>query len=455
MQIRTRLTWQFFLTVAALLALTLGFVYYRFKRSQEDEFYRGLRFKAEMTAKMVLRQEDKIIFPAEEPTSEALFPLNDAVVIYNDRQEKVFAVNPGAAALPQATFDGIKELGECRITYSNLPALGIRHKSAGGNTYIVVAASVFQSEELKKLRNILMLSLLIAVALAALGGWFFAGRAMAPVSKVINEVERILPSNLSTRLPSSENNDEIGRLAATFNGLLDRIYFAFQMQKRFISNVSHELKNPVSVVISQIEVTLDRDRSKEEYQETLQSVLDDTRNMADMTEKLLQMARVYSDDSNIALALIRLDELVLNVRESLLRARPEYHIYFELDAASLEREEPWCRGNEALLRLAVANLIDNGCKFAPDKTVRVQLSADAVSRQWVLTISDKGPGIPEVDLPLVFQPFYRGAQQAKAPGSGIGLSLVESILKLHQAQISVQSAPGEGVVMRLVFPPNL
>ena len=108
-------------------------------------------------------------------------------------------------------------------------------------------------------------------------------------------------------------------------------------------------------------------------------------------------------------------------------------------------------GNEALLKLAISNLVENGCKFSPDKAVYLILKRGAVGG-LELFIQDNGPGIPDKDLPLVFQPFYRGVQQAKAPGSGIGLSLVDSILRLHQTTIEITSNPKGGTIFRLCFP---
>jgi signal transduction histidine kinase len=255
---------------------------------------------------------------------------------------------------------------------------------------------------------------------------------------------------MSARLNETPNRDEIGRLVHTFNRLLDRIYFAFQMQKRFISNVSHELKNPISVIIAQLEVGLNKPKTNEEYREILQSVLEDSKSMADITEKLLQMARVYSEDSNISFTTLRLDEILLQVRAALLRAKPTYHILFDLTGDIDSEVQLDIKGNEALLRLALTNLIDNGCKFSPDHTVKTTISAYS-NGTLELIIQDNGPGIPKEDLPLIFQPFYRGVQQTKVAGSGIGLSLVESILRLHQAKIEVASEIGKGTQMRLLF----
>jgi signal transduction histidine kinase len=452
MQIRTRLTLQFIITVASILALALGFVYVRYKRSLEEEFYRGLRFKAIMTAQMVLRQEDKIIFPNQEETdSPNLLPASEAIAIYNVKKQRVFALNQGRNALPEQTFEGIRSLGECRITFGDLPALGIKHYSVSGNEYVVVAASVFQSEELKQLRNILLLSFFIAVTLVALGGWFFAGQALAPVSRIVDQVERILPSNLGVLLQSPTTNDEIGRLVQTFNRLLDRIYFAFQMQKRFVSNVSHELKNPISIIIAQLEVSLGRSRTAEAYRETMESVLEDSKHMAEITDKLLQMARVYSEDSSISFSDIQMDTLVLQVREMLLRGHSDYTISVDFDLAIPDNSSMIVVGNEPLLKLAISNLIENGCKFSPDKSVSLVVTKGG-DGGLVLLIKDKGPGIPAADLPLVFQPFYRGVQQAKAPGSGIGLSLVDSILRLHQTVIEISTNPEGGTIFRLCFP---
>lgn len=452
MQIRTRLTLQFILTVATILLLTLGIIYVRYKSSLQDEFYRGMRYKAVMTANLVLRQEDQFSFDAGGRTAPVsnLLPASEAFAMYNVQHQQVFAFNAGLTPLSENDFDLIRSQGEYRFQYGRLSSMGIKHQSGTGREYVIVVGSVFESEELKKLQNILIFSFLIAVTIIALGGWFFAGQAMAPVSRIVNEVDKILPSNMNTRLREPESPDEIGRLVNTFNRLLDRIYFAFQMQKRFISNVSHELKNPISVIISQLEVGLYRERSAPEYQETMQSVLDDSRSLAEITEKLLQMARVYSEDSNVAFEDLRLDELILQVRTALLRARPEYRIGFDIKGDTDVETSLDIHGNEPLLKLAFTNLIENGCKFSPDKTVQVNIITFPDKRPE-LEIADNGPGIPEEDLPMIFQPFYRGVQQARAPGSGIGLSLVDSILRLHHIRLEIQSKKGLGTTFRLFF----
>ncbi|MFZ4476598.1 MAG: sensor histidine kinase [Saprospiraceae bacterium] len=458
MQIRSRLTLQFILTVAAIMLLTLGFIYIQYRQTMEDEFYSGLRFKAMMTANMVLRHEEEFdardTIQSDTNRQESVLPIKQMVAIFDMERKQIFSMNAPEEKLRESTYQLTASQGECCIHYCGLPALALRTLSPSGRPYVVVAASEFRTDHLQNLQNILIAGFFISIGLVAFVGYIFSGRAMAPVSRIVNEVDAILPSDLSARLQSPENNDEIARLINTFNRMLDRIQVAFQMQKRFVSNVSHELKNPISVIVSQLEVALNRERSPQDYQHTLRSVLDDSYAMADITEKLLQISRVHSEDSHIEFVALRLDELVLQVQSGLLRSKPDYHILFDMEGNIEQEEQLIIAGNEALLRLALSNLIDNGCKFSPDHRVSLKLLAKN-GKKPVLELIDNGPGIPAEDLPYIFQPFYRGIQQAKVAGSGIGLSLVDSILRLHHIQFQVISESGKGTKITLRFPEQL
>lgn len=453
MQIRTKLTLQFITIVAGILLLSQYFIYFKFGKITEDEFYESLRSKALMTAEMVLHDEDKL-----KPLSDTVvgaaqtLPFHENIVIYNAGLQRIFAFNRDSKPLTDAALAGLKSQGERRFLHGSLHALSLRHKSLSGQEYIILAESVFNSEDLNNLRNILIVSFFLCIGMVALGGWFYAGQALSPVSRIVNQVDKILPSDLSARLDPPNYKDEISRLVITFNRLLDRIQFAFRMQKSFISNVSHELKNPLSIIISQLEIALDkRQRSTDEYRGTISSVLEDTRELSDVTEKLLQLARVYSEGANISFEQVRLDEIMLQTRATLLRLHPDYHIAFDIEGMPETEEQLCVLGNESLLRSAFLNLMDNGCKFSPDKRVEVKIYFEPDGKHLV-EITDKGPGIPNKDLQLIFQPFYRSSQNIHVRGSGIGLSLVDSILKLHHIALDVASTQGKGTTFKLNFP---
>ena len=219
----------------------------------------------------------------------------------------------------------------------------------------------------------------------------------------------------------------------------------------FLSNISHELKNPLNVIVSQVEVTLDKERSKEDYQHTLHSVLSDVKELNEVAEKLMQLARINADDSTIQFQSLRIDELIWQSKESLRKNHPDYTIYFDVHNLPEQESQLFIMGNEQLLRTAFVNLMDNGCKFSPGKSVNITLSFTPENKVCV-EIIDKGPGIPEQEIPMVFDPFYRSSKTSAVKGSGIGLSLVNSILKLHNIDLGIRSKVGEGTTLKLMFP---
>jgi signal transduction histidine kinase len=450
------LTIQFILLAAGILLIALCYVYFKFRQMTEQEFYDGLRSKALMTAEMVLQGEEEIKPLPPTLTRQETGNLNPArqnVVIYNTFFQKIFAFNNADEPHSEKILAVVESGKEQYFQHGERYAIGLKHVSRSGKEYIVVAESPFSSEPLKSLRNILIFTFLFGVGLVAAGGWFYAGQAMSPVSRIVNQVDNILPSDLSARLESSDNQDEISRLVHTFNRMLGRIQVAFQMQKNFISNVSHELRNPLSVILSQIDVALDKHRSAAEYQATLQSVQEDTRELSQVAEKLLQLARISSEQDSIALGAVRLDEVLFQARNNLLKSHADYHVQLDFETMPDSEEDFFVRGNEHLLRAALQNLMENGCKFSPDKKVAVRVRFDPSGRHQV-RIADNGPGIPQAELPHIFQPFYRSQQSRQVRGFGIGLSLVDTIAKIHQINLDVRSDPGKGTMFILDFKQN-
>jgi len=455
MQIRFRLTLQFILIAAGILVAAFLYVHIQFKLNLQDEYYKSLRSKALIIAEMVAgtktdEQEFKIQAPGEFSSPLAAeYPEN--ISIYTLEGKRLYTFNPAPDDITQSSFQEVRETGECKFAHGKFNALGILYQNKSGEKYIVIAESVFDQVHIQNLTQILIVVFLLSITLVAAGGWFFARQALSPVSAIMNQVDALLPTDMSHRLEATNQRDELSRLVITFNKLLDRIQHAFKNQKLFLSNISHELKNPLNVIVSQVEVTLDKERSTEDYQHTLNSVLADVKELNEVAEKLMQLARINADDSTIQFQSIRIDELVWQCKESLLKNHPEYTIYFDVINLPEKEQLLYINGNEQLLRTAIVNLIDNGCKFSPDKTVKVSLSFDPEGH-CSIEITDKGPGIPENELPLVFNPFYRSPKTSAVKGSGIGLSLVNTILKLHHVELNVHSKPGEGTTFVLRFP---
>jgi signal transduction histidine kinase len=455
MQIRFRLTIQFILIAAGILLASFFYIYFQFGKNLQDEFYDSLRSKAYIIAEMVAgRKGDNLAFEIKTPTelfSQLGGDYPENITIYNLGGQRIYTFNPAPENVRQETLDDIKQTGECHFQNGKFHAMGLLYTNRLGETYIVIVESVLNQMHLINLTKILLLVFFISITLVAIGGWFFARQALSPVSDIMNEVDAILPTDMSHRLETSDQQDELSRLVITFNKLLDRIQQVFRMQKMFLSNVSHELKNPLNVIISQAEVTLDKERNIEDYQHVLSSILADAKDLNADTDKLMQMARINSDGTSVQLQPYRIDEIIWQSKETLLKIHPEYSINFEVVNLPEDEEKLFVLANEQLLKTALVNLMDNGCKFSTDKSVKVKLSF-LQNNGARIEIIDKGPGIPEEELPLIFEAFYRSSLTANIKGTGIGLALVDSIIKIHRIDMSIKSKPGRGTTFILKFP---
>ena len=452
MKIRNRLTLQFIAICVVIFAMALIFIFQLFRRYVENEFYTHLENKGRMTASMVLQKELELeTINLQSSSANSDLPSLGNISIYDDRFKCVFTLNTVSRAIAESDLSKIPEKGAYRFLNGKFRAIGVIERAPSGRQFFVVAEQEPDLSKLDKLRNILFLAFFLVIAIVAAGGWFYAGQALMPVSFIVNEVEAILPSNLSRRLNHNDNRDELSHLTDTFNQLLDRIEHAFQLQRGFISNVSHELKNPIAMMDAQLQLARNKPRTIEEYDRVLVSLHEDIQELSDTIEKLLQLARIHSGSQQAMFSDIRLDELVYQSKAILQRTNPHYTINILIKKLPENEHELCIRGEEFLLRTAVMNLIDNCCKFSPDHKARVIIDFD---KAQPLVVEDDGPGIPEQDLPFIFEPFYRGKRGSRQKGSGIGLSLVRSIFELFHLRLKVESVDGQGTKFLVAFPRN-
>jgi signal transduction histidine kinase len=241
--------------------------------------------------------------------------------------------------------------------------------------------------------------------------------------------------------------DEIAELAITFNQMLDRLEQSFDAQKQFVSNISHELRTPLSGVIGELQLANSRERTIEEYQQVLELVLQDARKMEKLSNNLLNLAKASYNATEIAFTEIRLDELLIDARQEVLKANPYYYITIQFDKEIEEGTSVSVNGNEYLLKVAFINLIENGCKFSENKTCAITIGYR--HDKTILQFKDNGAGIPEEELPYIFNSFYRGSNKKYADGNGIGLTLTQKIISLHKGAIYVASSNEQGTIFTI------
>lgn len=232
--------------------------------------------------------------------------------------------------------------------------------------------------------------------------------------------------------------------------MLDRLENSFDAQKYFVSNISHELRTPLSTIVGELQIALIKDRSAPEYKEVIQLALADAQKLARLSNGLLDLAKASYDQTEIGRKQLRIDELLLDARNAVIKSNEGYRVDIQFEQEIENDDLISVNGNEYLLKVAFMNLMENACKFSADHQCTVTIHYQ--ERVLVLRFTDKGIGIPVTDLPNIFTAFYRGNNQGYATGNGIGLSLTQKILAMHQGVISVTSTPGAGSAFTVELP---
>lgn len=267
--------------------------------------------------------------------------------------------------------------------------------------------------------------------------------------EMVTIISSIYPKNVEKRLDTS-TEDTFTPIKNAINDLLDRIEGAFQLQQTFISNFSHELKNPLMKMVSQLEMAIVKERDHAEYQRIIRSVLDDLKELGHLSDTLLELAKVGNNQTEFIPASLRIDELLFDAREYLLTGSRDCRIRIDFAADALTEEDLTVLGNAHLLRTAFVNLMENGCKFSYDGLVHVRCGRE--DNFVVVSIKNKGFGIKSSDIPHLYDPFFRAENTASYKGYGIGLPLVHRIIRHHKGDIRVFSVENEETDFQICLP---
>ncbi|GAA4440131.1 HAMP domain-containing sensor histidine kinase [Ravibacter arvi] len=452
MKIRTRLTILFTLITASILLVFASIIILSAKKSRESEFFGLLKKEAITKANLFLNAK------VDAGTLQTIYLNNRAILnevevaIYDTGFNLVYhdAANIDAIKETPAMIREIKKKKKIAFYLNDWQAIGLLFEH-DGNDYIVTATAYDQYGH-NKLNNLLRnSSILFIVSLLFLyiAGRFFSKRSFSPVKEMTERANRISATNLDLRLNVNDTRDEISELGNTFNEMLSRLENSFEAQKQFVSNISHEIRTPLAAIITELELSGNKERSVPEYKVIIREALTDARKLVKLSNSLLDFAKASYDPSEIAFKQVRIDEVLLDARHQVQVANPDYKINIHFENAFENDEEITVNGNEYLLKTAFSNLFDNGCKFSADHQCLVRITLE--DGKITLAFSDHGTGIPADDLKNIFIPFYRGENKTLADGYGIGLSLTSKIISLHNGDLSVTSEVNRGTTFTVVF----
>ncbi len=452
MKIRTKITLTFFLIVIVILSMVSGAIYFSSANYRESDFYRRLKNRAINTTNIFIefRELEPDLLRILEQDNPANLP-NQFVAIFNERDRKLYASDSaGMIPIESALLTRIAPGKDLRFRHNDFEVLGFIFNDNDHQYRVVAAATDFYGyDALQNLRNILLIVLAVSILLVSVSGWLYAGRILAPISRIVDEVDSITEASLNLRLDEGNRKDELSKLAQTFNRMLTRIEEAFLSQKNFIANASHELRTPIAVIIAELEASLLQLDHRDEHHATLASVLENAKALNSLANQLLLLAQTSAVVPEKKFEAIRVDEILWEVKQDVEKVHPEYSIDIHFDL-TLNAQSLIINGDEQLIRIVFANIIDNGCKYAFDNAVQITLK---IERDNVaIYFTNRGPGIPSADLSRIFKPFYRGSNFKNIKGYGIGLSLASTIVTLHKGTIKAESTPGDTTTFIVTLP---
>ncbi len=451
MNIKYKLSLLFTLIGAVIILVFSLWIYYFSANYRTVSFYNRLLERAKTTARLLLdvKEVDDRLFRIINNNTFGLF--KEHLYVFNPHDSIVFSNDNHKMAHQDYILTQIRK--EKLFYYKDIDfeLVGIVYVK-NGQDYISIASAYdkYGYSKLENLRLVLIFGYLIALVLTSASGIFFAGRTLIPISKVINEVKGIGFTNLHIRVDEGNKRDEIARLAITFNEMLQRIEEALILQNEFISNASHELRTPFTVMHAELELCLLQDRSTEEYKNHMQNIIKDLKRLSLLTDSLLLLAQINNKSGFQEFSYHRVDEIVMDARFEFSHSCDLNKIKIRFHNLPGDDTLLQIFAHYQLLKTALKNIIENAIKFSAQQDIYLDLK---INNQFIeIDVTDEGIGIPQADLNNIFKPFYRGDNTQFIGGHGLGLALTKKIIDLHNGTIRITSELGRGTKVNIILP---
>jgi len=439
-------------TNGLMLLLFGGSIYYFLYNYSYADFYKRLETRATIAAKYnfdadkinaesfkIIRKEHLEKLLAEK---EYLYKVEDSNDLTGIAQK---------SELPLVFLKDIMANGKMTRQVDETFFTGIRHESHGSIYIVVVSAkNYYASNHLLFMRNVILMGIVFIALITTYLSFFFSKRIFDPIKHITDRVKQISTDNIHLRIEEKDNDAEISQLISTFNDLLNRLETAFETQKNFVSNASHEFGTPLTSIMGEAEVMLMKQRSPEEYQQSLVSILGQAERLNQITQTLLYLAETGYTNKRVNFVILRTDDLLWQAKEMIDKLNPKNHIQVDFSLLPENPKKLKVMGNRQLLSLAFTNILTNACKYSNNKPVLVTIASS--DEHVFLAITDQGIGIPESELPFIFDPFFRASNTSHFEGYGIGLPLTRNIIKIHGGQLQISSKVNEGTTVQIKLP---
>lgn len=442
-----------------LFAFTVGLVmtgsFLLFKSHMKDLYFDNLEDHAMTTALFYFEKDEiKEFNSARYQQIELQYKRinNESIRVYDAKTNRLYLQDNIDFDLSDKDLKTITKEKLRTFTRGDRQFVGLFYKDNQGD-FIIVVSGIDRAgnRQLEILGFMFLLFYLAGIPVNYLLGRFLAKQTFRPFGEVIAKVNTITTENLHSRLevPQKSGKDEIKELVATFNYLLERLESGIMIQNNFLKNASHELKTPLTIIIGDIDVSLQQPRTNEQYEEILKSLRKDALHLKATLEGLLVLSGLELSEPQ-QMETVRIDEILWNVLEKKAIEYPESRISVNLNAIADHEDVLAVYANKHLLFIALYNILDNAVKFSFPK--QVEVFAFSNEGKLLIKITDQGPGISESDKESIFDLFFRSDHTRHIQGQGLGLFITLQILKLHNITLTVDSELKKGTTFSLLFP---
>jgi signal transduction histidine kinase len=450
MKIKDRLALYFTIISAVILLIALSVIFFTFSSFVKADFYNRLMDRAKVAGQLYLEADEISVDSLNRVRERYLKQIPGEVVrFYNDRNAPYF-INDKQQYWSDAVINGVRKHKQLQFTEGNRQTVGVYYNDNQGNFVILVSAEDIHGEHrIEDLIEIMLIMLVCVSAALFFIGRLFAKKALEPMDDMVKQVQQVRASNLSVRINEGNGKDEISELAQNFNRLLKHLENAFELQQTFVINASHELRTPVTSIIGELEVTLNKQRSIQDYEKTLDSVLADAERLNETISGLLELAQVDMSYTQAALSPVAMDELIWEIADEWTNKIGKGFFMVSMQHLPDDPEKLTIPANKALLTIALNNIIGNAYKFSDNNRVQCDFYAD--NSRITIVITDTGIGVPDEETEKIFSSFYRGTNVKGYPGSGIGLYITGKIINLFNGTISASPKHPRGTSVTINF----
>ncbi|MFT3886169.1 MAG: HAMP domain-containing sensor histidine kinase [Flavobacteriales bacterium] len=426
MTIKVRLALLFAALSLLLLVGTLGYIYFSQSIARQDEFNERLRSQCNRVASLLseVKAVDRDLLRVVDRNSiHRLY--DEKVLLFNEANDLMYSsLDDEPIPYSRDVLNEVRREGEIEYHDADGDEIVGVHYTGEGHDYVVLASAFdrYGQKELSNLLRTLLISLIVGSAFIFGASYFYIGMVFKPIEQLNAAIQQIDVERLDHVLPVRNGKDEIDRLAVNYNHMLERLSDAFDMQRAFVNNASHELRTPMARMNAQVERALRLPQDSVELAPILHTLQGDIAAQADLVESLLLLQRLRAHIPSTR-QLLRVDEHLYQSIEEVRMQHPALHAELHLDASITDDAQLVVLMNPLLLRTAFRNLLQNAAHYATDQhlTIAVEHHLGRVR----LTFSNAG-GQP-LPAERVFGPFFRGEGTERVHGSGLGLSIVQQI----------------------------